>query len=43
MIFDRPTIFAEENRRIWEQVRRLLIFLLHELDKAYGWNTFNKV
>lgn len=39
---DRPPIFAEENRRIWEQVRRLLIFLLRELDAAYGWTTFKE-
>jgi hypothetical protein len=39
---NRPPLFDERNRRVWEQVRRLLIFILRELDEAYGWNTFKK-
>jgi hypothetical protein len=38
----RPPLFCDENRPIWEIVRRCMIALLHELDKAYGWDTFKK-
>ena len=39
---ERPPIFDERNRKIWEAVRRLLIYLLRELDTWYGWNTFER-
>ena len=35
-----PAIFHESNRTFWTIVRRLMIYLLKELDKAYGWRTF---
>jgi len=34
-------IFCEDNKRFWIGVRRFLIWLLRELDQAYGWDTFN--
>ena len=37
---DRPPIFDERNRAVWDQVRRLLIWLLRQLDHWYGWKTF---
>ena len=37
---DRPPIFDERNRAVWDQVRRLLIWLLRQLDHLYGWKTF---
>jgi hypothetical protein len=37
----RPSIFDEGNRAVWDQVRRLLIWLLKQLDKWYGWRTFD--
>ena len=40
MAEDRPPIFDERNRPFWELVRRLLIAVLRELDKYYGWKTF---
>jgi hypothetical protein len=39
---ERPPIFDERNRAVWDAVRRLLIFILKELDRWYGWQTFNK-
>lgn len=39
---NRPPIFDERNRLVWEAARRFMIFLLKELDKYYGWNTFEK-
>lgn len=38
---ERPPIFDERNRRVWEVARRVMIYLLKELDKWYGWNTFH--
>jgi len=35
-------IFCPDNRSFWDIVRRLLIWLLHELDKAYGYRTFER-
>jgi hypothetical protein len=35
-----PAIFQESNREFWGIARRFLIYLLRELDKAYGWKTF---
>jgi hypothetical protein len=37
----RPPIFCEENRVFWELLRRAVIALLRELDKWYGWQTFD--
>lgn len=37
-----PPLFCPENRSVWDIVRRLLIWLLRELDKAYGYQTFKK-
>jgi hypothetical protein len=39
---NRPIIFEESNREIWSVIRRLLIYILHELDKWYGYKTFRK-
>ena len=36
----RPPIFDERNRELWEMVRKLLIYVLRQLDKWYGWRTF---
>jgi hypothetical protein len=38
----RPPIFDEGNRAFWDAMRRLLIWVLRELDKWYGWKTFEK-
>lgn len=35
-------MFDERNRVFWDQVRRLLIWLLKQLDQWYGWKTFEK-
>jgi hypothetical protein len=37
---ERPPIFDERNRAVWDAVRRLMIYILKELDKWYGWKTF---
>lgn len=37
---ERPPIFDERNRPFWDQIRRLLIWLLKQLDQWYGWRTF---
>ncbi len=37
---ETPPIFCEGNRPFWTIVRRLLIVMLKELDRAYGWQTF---
>lgn len=37
---ERPPIFDERNRPVWDQVRRLLIWILRQLDHWYGWRTF---
>lgn len=42
VISERPALFCESNRRIWDIVRRFMIQLLRELDKAYGWDTFKE-
>lgn len=39
---NRPPIFDERNRRVWEAVRRLMLVLLKEMDRWYGWNTFKQ-
>jgi len=35
-------LFCRENKMIWSIVRRFLIYLLRELDRAYGWETFGR-
>ena len=40
---NRPPIFDERNRAVWEAARRFLIYLLRELDKWYGWKTDPKL
>jgi len=37
-----PPIFCEANKPFWIIVRRLLIAMLRELDKAYNWDTFGR-
>lgn len=37
-----PPVFCEGNRPFWLLVRRFMIAFLHELDKAYGWETFGE-
>lgn len=37
---EAPPIFCEGNRPFWVIIRRLLIAMLKELDRAYGWETF---
>lgn len=32
---NRPVLFAESNRSFWLVVRRLLAYLLHEIDRWY--------
>lgn len=39
---NRPPIFDERNRHVWEAVRRLMLVLLKEMDRWYGWDTFKK-
>lgn len=39
-VAERPAIFHESNRAVWDAVRRLMIFILRELDKWYGWQSF---
>jgi len=38
----RPPIFDERNRPVWDAVRRLMIYILRELDRWYGWSTIHK-
>jgi hypothetical protein len=38
----RPIFFDDSNREFWMIIRRLLIYILHELDKWYGFNTFKR-
>lgn len=38
---ERPSIFHPTNKLFWEIVRRGMIAVLKELDKWYGWRTFD--
>lgn len=33
------SLFHEANRPFWDALRKFLVYLLIELDKAYGWRT----